>query len=109
MAKGKDLKKQGVTIELDKERELVIDLNALCELEERFETIEKAMEVISTSPKMQDIRFFLWLALSHGDEELTEKDVGKLITMQNIWGIVDKLGLAMSESMPEVDEEEAKN
>ena len=40
---GKDIRQIGVVIELDKERHLVFDLNAFCDLEDRYGTIEKAM------------------------------------------------------------------
>lgn len=106
-----EIRNRGSSIVLDdgKVRRLKFDLNALCELEERFETIDKALNAISTNPKMKDIRYILYLALAHEDEELTEKQVGNLITISNIGKVVEALGNAMSDSLPEVDEDEEKN
>jgi hypothetical protein len=104
-----DIKQKGISIKLDKERHLSFDLNALCELEEKYETLAKALNVISSSPSMKDIRYILYLALAHEDEELTEKQVGKLITINNVNEVIDALGESLNISLPEVDEDEEKN
>lgn len=101
-----EIRDKGVPIQLDKKRHLKFDLNALCELEERYETIDKAVDVITNNPKLKDIRYILYLALSHEDEELTEKQVGKLITIKNINEVINALNKAMNVSLPDVDEDE---
>lgn len=112
MIKGKDIKNKGITINLDKERHIKFDLNAFCELEDRFGDIQIAFESLQKM-SMKSIRTLLFVGLSHEDETLTEKTVGSLITMDNINNIADIISSVMSESMPEVEDmeetEEEKN
>lgn len=109
MAKASDLRQIGVPIELDKTRHLLFNLNALCEIEDKFGSVEKGISVLSPEkglPKMKDIRFVLYLALKHEDENLTEEKVGGFIHLKNIDKVIEGLAKAMDESTPEVDEEE---
>lgn len=106
---GNDLRQTGVKITLDKERNIVFDLNALCELEDKYGDIGQALTVLSPQegmPKMKDIRYMFYLGLKSEDEELTEERVGKLITLNNIYTVVDVIGKAMSDSLPEPSENE---
>jgi hypothetical protein len=54
------------------------------------------------------IRALLWAGLIHEDENLTIKDVGKMVG-SNLNEISLKIIEAMSESLPEPDEDDAKN
>lgn len=103
------IKNKGIPIELDKTRHLLLNLNSMVELEERYGTLDKALDTLSPengSPSMKEIRYLLYLSLAHEDETLTEKDAGALITLGNINEVVDALGKAMNTSLPEVDEDE---
>ncbi|NFO71319.1 hypothetical protein FDC51_14385 [Clostridium botulinum] len=99
-----DIKQAGIKVILDKERYVIFDLNALCELEEKYDSIEKALETLTPKtgmPKMKDVRYIFYLGLKTDDEQLTEKKVGSLITLNNIEIITDVIGNAMSGSLPE--------
>lgn len=109
MTKSSDMKQTGVPIELDKTRHLVFDLNAFCDLEERYDDVFTAMDKISNKPKFSDIRFILYVALRQEDENLTEKQTGKLITLKNVDKVVDAIAKAINEAMPEADGNEEKN
>ncbi|BDR82558.1 hypothetical protein [Clostridium tetani] len=101
---GRDIKQIGVPIILDKERHIVFDLNAMCELEERFGSIDNAFSKLAKNIKMKDLRYTLWLSLKYEDEEITEKEAGRLITMADIDMILTKLGDSLIGSLPESDE-----
>ncbi|MCD3217828.1 hypothetical protein G8S55_11430 [Clostridium botulinum C] len=104
-----NIKTTGATIILDKERKVIFDLNALCEIEEKYESLDKALEKLSSQngmPSMRDIRYIFYLGLKNDDETLTEKMVGSLITLSNIQDVVEVLGNAMAGSLPESKGEE---
>ncbi|MGD6897108.1 hypothetical protein [Bacillus infantis] len=96
-----------VKIMLDKERTILFDLNALCELEETYESVFDALADIEKM-KMKSIRSILHAALVHEDESLTLKQVGSFIGMHNILEISAKLTAAFTDSQPEVKETEGK-
>lgn len=95
-----NVKVKKIEIELDKPRTIVFDLNAFCELEEKFGNIEKAFEVLQ-SGSMKAVRTLLWTGLVHEDEALTEKEVGKMVSFSNVKLLTQKLTEAMSEGLPE--------
>lgn len=93
-----------------KEYEITMDFNVLCEMEERYGSMDKAGEALS-SGRMKDVRFILYAILSQSDESLTEKQVGHMLTMQNMQEVMNALGKAMKASVPESngDEKNALN
>ncbi|SHH05865.1 hypothetical protein [Tepidibacter thalassicus] len=97
--KGKELKQVGIKIKLDKERHLLFDLNSFCELEDRFGSIQKAFEELQKG-SVKGIRTLLWAGLIHEDEGLTEKEVGKMITLEKLNEVVDIISKAISDAMP---------
>lgn len=104
----KAMKVKGTPIFLDEQRHIVYDLNALCELEEIFGGQEEIFQALS-APSFKIIRTFLWAGLIHEDENLTEKDVGRLITTSNIQTVTESISKSISISLPEADENESKN
>lgn len=96
---GHDIKQVGVTVNLDKERRLVFDLNALCELEEKYGSIDKGMKELQKG-SLKAIRYMLYLGLLNEDESMTEKKVGKLITMQNIKEVMQAITTSVTNSTP---------
>lgn len=123
---GSDLKgAQGKAITLadGKTYHLVFDMNAMCAMEERYGSLEGAMNALTeigteekdgngkAKPKrvMKDLRFMLWTALQHDNDELTERQAAKLITFANMSQVMDALNAAMQVSVPEADEKNAKN
>lgn len=101
---GKDLKNEGIKIFLDKERTVNFDLNALCELEEKFGSLDKAVKAIEVGG-FKSMRTLLYAGL-YSNEKLSEEEVGKLITLKNMSAISEEIIKAFEESMPEVDETE---
>jgi hypothetical protein len=98
-----DIKTKGAKIMLDKERTVIFDLNSLVEIEDKFDAgIDDVMEKLENkdSKKMATLRFLLWVGLIHEDESLTEKQVGSLITMENMGEIFGALVGAFTSSMP---------
>lgn len=94
------LKQDGIKITLDKDRSILFDLNAFCEVEDEYGSLDKGMEAL-LSGSIKAVRFFLFAAMKHEDDELTAKEVGKLVTLKNIDYVRDILNKAMEESLPE--------
>lgn len=89
-----------VPIELDMKRNLAFDLNAFCALEEKFGSQKEAVDALA-SGSFRAVRAFLWVGLIHEDESLTEKQVGSMISPQNVQIVAEKLLLAASGNLPE--------
>jgi hypothetical protein len=90
-----------VDINLDKPRHLRYDLNALAEIEDKLGiSIDQLAGGFCFG--MKAIRTVLWAGLIHEDEELTEKEVGAMIDMENIEdvtsSIMDSLGMAFPDA-----------
>lgn len=99
------MKDEGTKVTLKgKEFEVRFDLNALCVMQEKFGDITEAFNGLDKSD-FKKIRSLLHVGLANGEhEEITEKEVGALIDMQNIGEVVDSLTKAFSDSMPEAEE-----
>ena len=107
---GNDLKQaeSGEKISLGgKEYSLVVDFNAICDIEEKYGSLEKGMGEIGKG-KMIDVRFLLAVMLKHDDDEMNERKAGRLITNENMQEIFDVLGKAMFGSMPQSNGSEKK-
>ena len=74
-------------ITLDKERHLLFSLNVIDEMQDKFGGFDKLDKALSGKDNVKNLRWLLTLLLNEGaedgDEELTEKQVGKLIHMGN--------------------------
>jgi hypothetical protein len=86
-----------------KEYEVVLDFNAICDLEEKYGNFDNALKILddigndlTKRGAMENIRFLFYVMLRHSDDKLTEHEAGRLITMQNIQRIVSSLGTAMT-------------
>ncbi|HEF5065822.1 hypothetical protein [Bacillus paramobilis] len=80
------------TLTLDKERTLLFDLNALADVEDK---LGMSMTEIGEKMSIKVMRTLLTAGLSHEDPELTERQVGAMITMDNIKTVQDALSIAM--------------
>lgn len=89
MAKNKRGK---VKVNLDKERTLYFDLNALCLLEENGINITD----LQNGVKMSQVRAILWAGLVHEDPELTLEAVGALVTADCLEEVSTAIGEAFS-------------
>ena len=104
---AENVKSKPVKVMLDKERLLNYDFNAFIELEDKFGSIEIAMEELQKG-KLKNIRTILWVGLLSEDEEIEEKFVGKQIGLNNLPEISEKINEALSKALPEVKEEDIK-
>jgi len=94
-----DVKVKAFPIMLDKERTICYDLNAFVALEGKFGSLQETVNALNVK-SIGVLRTFLWAGLLHEDETLTEKDVGKLLTVQNMVEFSETLLTAVSESLP---------
>lgn len=104
MANAKAVKPVTPTIDLGDgvEREFNFSLNAMAELEIKYGSIEAAFKKIKDESSIQVIRYLLWLILVPDGEELTERQVGAMINVNNLNEIMNTLMDAFSEAMPNV-------
>ena len=89
-----------VTIDLDKERHLVYDLNAMADFEEKtgLNTLRLDMrEQMSAT----NFRFLLWACLHQEDPSLDIEKVKQITKDINATYIAQKVAQAMTEAMPE--------
>jgi hypothetical protein len=96
-----------VKINLDKERNLRFDLNAMVE----FEGVSgrNIFDGTFTGAKMsaREIRAMLWACLIHEDKKLTLDQVGGLITVGNMAEVATKLGEAFSVATKGTEDKDA--
>lgn len=106
-------------IMLDKERHLLYDLNAIDMIQERFGDLTKIGEAMTGKEGFKNLRFLLTVLLNEGESdpanELTEREVGKLIHVGNLNAVKDAIFAAISVGNvgravhDEVNEDDAKN
>lgn len=101
MSNLKDVKPKSIKLTLDKERTLLFDLNAFAELEEKYGSVDAAMEEIQKG-SMKAIRTMLWAGLVHEDETLTERQVGSMLSMAMLENMTEQLLAALGEARPEL-------
>ncbi|QDP99421.1 hypothetical protein FOH38_01995 [Lysinibacillus fusiformis] len=108
-SKAKVMKDEGVKITLGSEEfEVRFDLNALCNLQDKFGDFTKAFDGLDKRD-FKKIRSLLHIGLANGaNEDITEKEVGALINMKNISIVTDALTEAFGNAMPSTDEKEGK-
>lgn len=93
-----------VAIECDgKTYPIVFDLNAIAELEDHYGSVEAAFEAVD-SGSVKAIRKILWVGLLHHNDDITEREVGRMITMTNLPDIMAQVVSAMNNGLPTVDD-----
>lgn len=105
MANIKKLRREPVVIDIGDgvERTLRYTLNSFALIEEKYGTIDKAMEALK-SGSIAAVRFALWAGLIHEDENLTEHYVGNQIDLSNLEDLAEKMNKAMMGDLPQDDE-----
>lgn len=103
-------------IVLDKERHLLFSLNAIDEMQDKFGGFDRLDTVLSGADSIKNLRWLLTVLLNEGaaegEEELTEKQVGKLIHTGNFAEVKTaifkafSMGNAGTAEPPENDEED---
>lgn len=102
MSNVADVKPKKRTVDLGDgvEREVVLSLNAMAELEDKYGSIDNAFEKIKKG-SIATIRFLLWCVLvPDGDTDLTEREIGRLIKLDNIQEIMTSVMDALEDQMP---------
>lgn len=93
----------GVAIELDKTRHMKFSLNALCDLQEEYGDVIEVFTEATENQDFKKIRKLLFVSLRDEDESLEEREVGKMITMQNLNEVMEALTSALTASVPETE------
>lgn len=89
---------------LDKERTLLLDLNAMVEFEDA--TGKSLLSATSMSKMgMKEIRALLWACLIHEDEKLTLKQVGAMVHSSNLEEISASIEQTFSSAVSEKTED----
>lgn len=98
----RDVKPTAVPVILDKPRHLIFDLNAFAELEDTYGSMDKVFAAMQTG-SLKAARCLLWAGLRHEDEALTERQVGAMVTMDNLQTVLDGISTALTDAMPQDD------
>jgi len=85
------------------ERKLRYTLNSFALIEEKYGTMDKAMEALE-SGSIIAIRYILWAGLIHEDENLSEHYVGSQIDLSDLEDLAEKMNKAMMGDLPQDDE-----
>ena len=94
-----NIKPKKVYIELDKQREIKFNMNALATLEQSYGSFKKAMEALQDS-SIVAMRALLHAGLRHEDKSLTVDQVGELVDMGNIGDVTGKIMEAFQSALP---------
>ena len=95
-----DIREVRIPIELDKPRVLLFDLNAFAELEDKFGSLDQAVQKMQQD-SVKATRTLLWAGLNHEDETLTERRVGAMISLTNVETIMEQMIQALTVALSE--------
>lgn len=103
--KGKELNsKIYVTLADGNKYQIEFTMNAMCELEDKFGSFQAIGEAFK-EPKLKHIRTLLWSGLlEHND--MTEKEAGSLIDLNDMESLVSQIMKAFEMSFPAPKKEE---
>lgn len=93
------IKNKSISVMLDTERHLKFDLNAFACLEELYGSIPEALQALEKG-SIKAVRALLWAGLLHEDENLTERQVGSFVGMENLQSISESINAALMNSLP---------
>lgn len=92
-----------ITLKDGVEREIRFTLNAMAEMEDKYGSVDAAFKKLDEG-SIKAARFIMWAGLLHyEDESLTEKRVGNLIDIDLLTEIMESVGGALGEDMPQKD------
>lgn len=89
-----------ITLNDGVKREIKFTLNALAEIEDKYGSVDAGFAKLNEG-SAKVARFILWAGLLHNEENLTEQQVGNLIDLDCLGDIMDAMGKAIGEDMPE--------
>lgn len=104
MSHVNEIKIKPIPIVLDKPRTIVFDLNSFAELEESYGSVQAVLDEMAKG-SIKALRLLLWAGLVHEQEDLTPKDVGRLIQFGDIPKLTDLLNSALEKAQPSPEEE----
>lgn len=96
-----NVRDNGVKITLDQERTMKFSLNALCDLQDEYDDVMDVFGKAMNDRDFKVIRKLVYVSLRDEDESLTERQVGSMITMQNLTDVINVLGDVLAASVPE--------
>lgn len=105
MSKLEDVRPKRVKVKLDRERTLLFDLNAFALIEEAYGDIDQGLKALQEG-SIRATRRFLWAALTHEDDKLTEKDVGRMVSLTDIEHLAHVVTEALMSALPSVQEDD---
>lgn len=109
MANVKEVRQPSPTLELGgKVRTFAYDLNAFAEMEEKYGSIEKGLAAMDKG-SMIAMRFMIYLGLKHEDPNLTEEEVGNLVTMETLPEISEAMAAAIKVNLPQKQHKSTKS
>jgi hypothetical protein len=89
-----------VEVELGgKVRNLRYTMNALAEIEDNLGVPLSEMDKVKMTIK--NVRVILWAGLIHEDEELTQKEVGNMVDLENMEAVQEKVAEAFTMAQKE--------
>jgi hypothetical protein len=102
--KAAELKNKGIKFKLgDKEYELKLNMNTFCELEEVYGDLNKAFDDLQ-SMKLKAVRALIYAAVKVEDEEITLKNVGEQLGLNDLERLGTAINEALSKAMPEAED-----
>lgn len=103
MSKLQDVRKSKVvkiTLSDDKERELKYTLNSFAEMEDKYGSVDKAIEAMQNG-SIKAVRFMIYAGLIDCGDIKDERHLGSLLNVQDIEALTEKMTEAMSADLPE--------
>ena len=104
MSHVNEIKIKPIPIVLDKPRTIVFDLNSFAELEESYGSVQAVLDEMAKG-SIKALRLLLWAGLVHEQDNLTPKDVGRLIQFGDVPKLTDLLNGALETAQPSPEEE----
>lgn len=104
MSNLSEIRSNGIEIKLNGQPyRIIFDLNAMAEVEEKYGSVGKAV-IAMQQGSFKAIRCVLWAMLLHDNPELTEKEVGSMVTVGNLDEIVEHITAAVNKDTPSEEE-----
>lgn len=99
------IKVRPIKIMLDKERNLLFDLNAFEELEEIYGDLATAFKSFEEDKKqIKNVKNFLCAALKYEDETLTPAKIGTMIDYSNLTKIIGMIWDGIVNNIPDSED-----
>lgn len=100
MSQVNDVRRKPIFVNLKgEEHEIIFSLEAFAEMEERYGSVDAAMEEMNKG-KVKDIKFFLWAALLHEDNPPSEKEIAKAIDIRDLKELIARVMQALGADAP---------